>query len=416
MVIGAPPVISAEGIKPRQLFLEEEAIALKREINREGVFLMGPRVRSLEEYLQQRYQVAQVLGTNAGTAALELACEGLKERLVRDKLAYRQRGRYWNVMLAGKNGRRAQRPLLITTPLSYVATAYAASRAGFDLYFADIDRRGHLDPEAVRRVFKSHTNVVGILPVHLYGASCDMASLLAMAQEYGVRVIEDMAQAIDATYSLDGNPCLVGSRSFASAISFYIGKDVGGEGDAGALLCTDSDLADYLFAYRDQGRISDRYAHPYYGGKYRMRALDAAMIELQMRTYLAGWIARRHALAQRYEEGLRELEQAGQLTLPGVDVGGVLYKYTVLCATAEARAHLERRLEAKGVSTERIYPTLIPDQALYTGGARSILPCTVGPIPVARDFASRLLCLPMHEFLQEEEVERVIVATFGAFA
>src|SRR5260370_20239837 len=90
MVIATSTSISAEGIQQRQLFLEEESVALKRAINREGIFLMGPRVQSLERFLQARYQVTQVLGTNAGTAALELACEGLKERLVLDKPPHKQ--------------------------------------------------------------------------------------------------------------------------------------------------------------------------------------------------------------------------------------------------------------------------------------------------------------------------------------
>jgi len=79
MTIAAPTIISAEGIQQRQLFLEEESLALKRAVNREGIFLLGPRVQNLEGFLQARYQVAQALGTNAGTSALELACEGLKE-------------------------------------------------------------------------------------------------------------------------------------------------------------------------------------------------------------------------------------------------------------------------------------------------------------------------------------------------
>jgi len=416
MTIAAPTIISAEGIQQRQLFLEEESLALKRAVNSEGIFLLGPRVQNLEGFLQARYQVAQALGTNAGTSALELACEGLKERLVRDRFAYRQRSNYWHIMLPGKNGKRAERPALITTPLSYIATAYVASRAGFDLYFADIDARGNLDPHAVRRAFARRTNIVGVLPVDLYGQPCDMAAFLQIADEFGVRIIEDMAQAIDATYRLDGQPCLVGSKSFAAAISFYIGKNAGGEGDAGALLCTDSDLTDYLVAYRDQGRINDRYTHPFYGGKYRMRALDAAMIELQMRTYLTDWIARRHDHARRYHEGLAELEARGQITRLAIDTGSALYKYTILCASAHERDRVERHLTANGVMTERIYPRLIPDQDMYAPGKKGVLPCTVGPIPAARDFSSRLLCLPMHEFLTEAEVDRVIAALMSAFA
>src|SRR5260370_9019064 len=114
MVITTPTIISAEGIKPRQLFLEEESIALKRAINREGIFLMGPRVQSLERFLQARYQVTQVLGTNAGTAALELACEGLKERLPPDKLASRQPSNHWHSRRPGE--KREQSPPPPPTP------------------------------------------------------------------------------------------------------------------------------------------------------------------------------------------------------------------------------------------------------------------------------------------------------------
>ena len=123
MTIAAPTIIAAEGVQQRQLFFEEEALAHKRAINREGIFLLGPRVQSLEGVLQARYQVAQALGTNAGTAALELACEGLKERLVRDRLAYGQRANYWQIMLPGKNGKRASSILSIGEGLMTVDKA-----------------------------------------------------------------------------------------------------------------------------------------------------------------------------------------------------------------------------------------------------------------------------------------------------
>ncbi len=400
------PTIHPEGIKPRLEAIEEEAIALFKSINRSGTYFLGPHVQQLETTMEHTWNIQRAIGTSSGTAALYLVYRALQERLIRDKVAVRDPGTGL-VVLPGKNGKAATRPALVTTPLSSIATCYEASEAGYDLVFADIDPRTYtLNPQQVRRAFDTHANIVAIVPVHLYGQPADMASLLDIAQEKGVRVIEDAAQAIGATSPMDGHMHYVGSQSFMAITSFYAGKVIGCTGDAGAVFTSDPEMVEVLRAARDQGRLpAEQYVHHDAGGKYRMREFDAAVVALQLRSFPA-WYARRYEIAQRY---LAELGDLLGITPPQVSYDTVWYKFPILAPDAQARERLARHLEQLGIKTEQVYPTLIPSQPLYRQG-RS--PCSwIGQLPVAQDVTRRLLCLPMHEFLGDHDVTQVIRAT-----
>ncbi len=384
------PPVAAEGIGRRMIALEAEMIVAFRRINRQGRLVQANAVAQLEAQLEGMWGIKKAMAVSSGTAALRLAYEYVK-------------------------GRRSAQPSppyeIITTPLSYITTAYAASEAGLKIVFADIDPYTFtLDPQSVRQALSPHT--IAIVPVHLYGQPADMAALLRLAQEAGVAVIEDMCQSQSATYlGTDGLTHYVGSESLFACTSFYCGKIVGGIDDAGAIFTHEPDLLPLLRGGRDQGRASgQRYWHEQFGWKFRLGEFNAAVISLQL-GYLAQWITRRRQIAAAYTNGLVDLEG---LTLPFEAPGRrhVYYKYPVLLPTSRERERLEQQLRERGVETERIYPHLICDQPWYAQGK---LPNRVEEIRVARSVVGRLLCLPMHEQLTDGEVDRVVRAVRVAY-
>ncbi len=136
------------------------------------------------------------------------------------------------------------------------------------------------------------------------------------------------------------------------------------------------------------------------------------MIQLQIQKYLPRWTARRREIARIYSD---ELAGIAELALPLPDEGHVYYKFAILLPDGGERLRLEQHLKAHKVGYERIYPSLICDQRPYVSGALS---CAIEEdnLPVARDVVERLLCLPMHEFLREDEIVRVVEAVHSAFA
>ena len=130
------------------------------------------------------------------------------------------------------------------------------------------------------------------------------------------------------------------------------------------------------------------------------------MIVLQLRRYLADWLRKRRDVARRYREELVNLARDGRFEFLHMSSRSTPYKCTALSRDAEERVHLQAPLEEQGVKTERIYPVLVADQPKYRDGD---FPCCMdGTLPVARDLVSRLICLPMHEFLTSEDVDGVI--------
>lgn len=382
--------IEVEGVGRRWLALESEMIRLFKEVNRRGKIAQADLVARLEQRLEQEWGVKKAFALSSGTAALRLAYEYVKL----------------------KHSAKQQQPQeIITTPLSYITTAYPASEAGYVVRFVDIDPQTMtLDPEAVRRALSPNT--AAIVPVHLYGQAANMSALLQLAEDASIPLVEDLAQAQGAKYiGRDGREKVVGSESLFGCTSFYAGKLIGGIDDAGAIFTSDEEMIPYLLGGRDQGRSTgERYFHPMYGWKFRLGEFNAAVITLEI-SYVQKWIQRRQHIAQQYNEAFAEIPE---LTTPFVSPANnhVYYKYTVLASSPAERERIELHLHAKGVNTERIYPTLIPDQPMYRSKQ---LPCIVDDLPVARDVVQRLFCLPMHEMLENSEIKRVIEAVQSAY-
>jgi dTDP-4-amino-4,6-dideoxygalactose transaminase len=341
----------------------QEAIA---PVMAESQFILGPAVERFEaqfaDYLGARYCVGLDNGTSALHMAL-LACDvGVGDEV-------------------------------ITTPHTWISTAWAISYVGAVPVFADIDPRSYtLDPESAARAVTPRTKA--ILPVHLYGRAADLGPLRELAESRGLALIEDAAQAHGARYQ--GRR--LGTLGRVGCFSFYPGKNLGAFGEAGAIVTYDPMIAERVRRLRDHSQAG-RHHHVEIGYNTRMEGLQGAVLGAKL-CHLDDWNARRARHARHYRELLGD---APGLILP--DAAGpeshVWHLFVVLVPRG-SRDEIRDRLAAEGVATGIHYPTLVPYQPAYAHlGYRR------GGLPVAEDVAGRCLSLPMFPELTEDQIEHV---------
>jgi len=331
------------------------------EVARGGRFVLGDTVAGFERALAAHHGVAHAVGVGSGSDALVLALGAVG---------------------VGPGD------VVVTSPLSFIATAEAVVRVGARLCFADVDDSGGLDAEAVTRAIElADDGVAAVLPVHLYGRACE-------GIDAGDRpVVHDAAQAIGAR--VDG--AALGARGPA-CLSFFPSKNLGGWGDGGAVLTDDPDLAARVRRGRVHGREAGAFAT--LGLNSRLDAIQAAVLEVKLR-HLGDHDARRRGTVARYREGLAGLEG---IALPApLRAQDTPHLFTI--RVASDRDRLGRHLADAGIESRVYYPRLLGDEP-------AIAPHVVGerPLPVARRLSRQVLSLPLHPYLTDADVDRVIAA------
>lgn len=280
---------------------------------------------------------------------------------------------------------------VITTPLTFVATAEAILHCGATPVFVDIDPiTCNLDPTLIEAAITPRTRA--ILPVHLYGQPADMSAILAVAQRRGLRVIEDAAQAHGAEFAARKT----GSMGDAGCFSFYPGKNLGAFGDAGAVVTNDPDLADYIMRLRNHGR-NEKYLHSEVGYGYRLDTLQAAVLQVKLR-HLPVWNEARRRLAALYREALAGLPLSFVGQHP--DACSV---YHLLVIRIRGRDTLLGHLRAAGIHAGIHYPLPLHLQpALLKLGYKR------GSFPQAEAAACEVLSLPLFAEMTDTQLEMVV--------
>jgi dTDP-4-amino-4,6-dideoxygalactose transaminase len=345
--------------------LEDAIVQRLRQVCRDGCFILGPLVEEFEaafaEYCDCRFCVA----VNSGTSALHLALACLEI---------------------------GQGDEVITTPMTFVATAWAISYVGATPVFADIDPVTRtLDPVQVAAAVSKRTKA--ILPVHLYGHPAEMAPLRAIAADHQLHLIEDGAQAHGARYRAQR----AGSLSDVGCFSFYPSKNLGAMGEGGALVTNDRQVAERARALRNHAQGRRRNQHDELGFNYRMDAFQAAVL-LEKLPYLDAWNARRRQHAEAYA---RKLQPGPQLRLPSTAAGcePVYHLYVV---ESTERERLAADLKTVGIATGLHYPTPVHLQPAYRH-----LGYSAGSLPHAEALANRCLSLPMFPELTTSQIDYV---------
>jgi len=344
-------------------------------------FILGELVAAFEKAASSQLGVAHALGCSSGTDALWLA-----------------------LAAAGIGPGDA----VITTPFSFFASVSAILRAGATPVLADIDPATfNLDPKVVEAVLKAPQPVPirAILPVHLYGQCADWTAFSRLERKFGLKLIEDAAQA----YGAEWKGTKAGALGDAAAFSFYPTKNLSAAGDAGMVTTNSDDLAERAKMLRQHG-MRRRYYHDEVGWNTRMDGFQGAILEVKLK-YIEGWNHGRRAVAKRYHALFRAagLAESGLYPVHGLvlphEVPGsrhVWHQYVIRTARRDA---LRAFLTERKIGSEIYYPVPLHLQEALKG-----LGYSEGSFPEAEHASREVLALPIFPELREDEQQTVVAA------
>ena len=341
-----------------------DELGIVHKVMASGRYILGENVSALEDEIADLCGCDYGIGVASGTDALVLALMALG---------------------VGPGDE------VITTPFSYVATAAAILRVGARPVFVDIDAETYnLDPERVQLAVTERTKV--ILPVHLYGQPADMGVICGIAEEHGLAIVEDAAQAIGASIG----QTQVGEFGTVACLSFYPTKNLGAAGDAGMVLTNDPDLAERVDVLRRQGE-AERYRAQVLGLNSRLDEIQAAILRVKL-GHLWEWTQRRREIAAQYDAALGDLPIMTPACMEGAF--HVYHCYTVRVAKSE-RDELREHLADRGIATGVYYPVALHQQPAFWDGSVQ---------PNAEAAAKRVLSLPIYPEMTPEQVSAVVYA------
>ena len=334
-----------------------------------GQYIMGPEIAELESQLASYIGVKHVITCSSGTDAL------LLHLMTKDI----QPG-----------------DAVFTTPFTFFASAESITLAGATPIFVDIDPDTYnicpkdLEKKITEQQSKGNYRLRAIMPVDLFGLAADYEKINVIAKKYDLFVIEDSAQAFGAPYH-NKKACGLGD---VAATSFYPAKPLGCYGDGGAVFTNDSDLYEKMLSVRvhGQGVSGDKYDNIRIGLNARMDTIQAAILLEKLKHY-DDEIEQRNRVANTYTENLNKHVKTP--TTPNYQ-GSVWAQYSI---QVEDREELKADLNKKGIPTAVFYPTPI-----HLSTAYQHLGYQHGDFPVSESISKKIISLPMHPFLEENQI------------
>jgi dTDP-4-amino-4,6-dideoxygalactose transaminase len=326
-------------------------------------FINGAPVGELECALSKYLGVKYALGCANGTDALQIALMALG---------------------IGKGDE------VITTPFTFAATVEAIVLVGATPRYVDIDEQTfNMDADLLEAAITPNTKA--IMPVHLYGQPAEIERITHIACHHGLDLIEDNAQSFGAEYK--GKKA--GSFGRVSTTSFFPAKNLGAFGDAGALFTHEEDLFWKLKMIAQHG-AKVRYTHELLGVNSRLDTIQAAVLNVKLK-YLDEFNKARQAAAALYDHYLSQ----ANLQTPYRDINAthIFHQYTVLLPKAGMRDKLQQFLSSRGVPSSVHYPIALHLQTAFRDERYP-----KGALPIAESIAERVLSLPMHTELDEEQI------------
>jgi dTDP-4-amino-4,6-dideoxygalactose transaminase len=372
-------------LKPQYRALKAEIDAAIERVCDAQAFILGPGVRELESAVAAYSGCTHGIGMSSGTDALLAALMTLD-------------------IGAGD--------AVITSPYTFFATAGTIARAGARSLFVDIDPATfNLAPAAVERLLREDcerrdgrlvhratgTTVRALMPVHLYGQMAEMTPLMALAREFGLRVIEDAAQAIGAADGDKRRACSIGD---IGCLSFFPTKNLGAFGDAGMCVTNDAALAAKLAMVRVHG-MEPKYYHQLVGGNFRLDELQAVVLSIKLQ-HLDAWTLGRQENACFYYEAFERAGLKGTVMLPAA-LPGVLHIYNQFVVRFPQRDALKKYLGECGVGSEIYYPVPLHQQQCFAP-----LGYATGDFPESERAAAETLALPIFPELSREQLQYVV--------
>jgi dTDP-4-amino-4,6-dideoxygalactose transaminase len=334
-----------------------------------GIYIRGPEVQAFEEEMALYCETTYAVGVASGTDALHLA-----------------------LLACGiKPGDE-----VITTPFTFAATTEVIKHCGAKPVFADIDPKTYtIDPAKIAS--KVSRKAKAIIPVHLYGQSCEMDPIMEIARKKKLLVIEDCAQALGAEYK--GKK--VGSIGDVGCLSFFPVKSLGAYGDGGMVITDSEEIAEKVRMLRIHG-AKEPFKYVLDGFNSRLDEIQAAILRVKLK-HLDKWIELRGIKASTYDQLLNKVD--------GVDIPFAVrtnkhsYNFYTICVTSNVvdRDGLQDYLRKEGIQTVIYYPLSLHLQEPYKE-----LRHKKGDFKNSEWAQERVISLPIYPELSEEQIERVI--------
>src|SRR5690348_2634700 len=356
--------------------LKAQYRALKKDIDARiqrvldhGQYILGPEVRELEEKLAAWTGAKHCITVASGTEALLIALMALD-------------------LKPGDE--------VITTPFTFAATAEMIVLLGAKPVFVDIEEdTANIDASKIAAAVTPRTRA--IMPVSLYGQPADMDEINAIAARHRIPVIEDAAQSFGATYK-GRRSC---NLSTIGCTSFFPSKPLGCYGDGGACFTQDDELGKAMSQIRVHGQ-DRRYHHPRLGLNGRLDTLQAAILLAKLEVF-DDELEQRNRIANRYSEALKGIAEVPHVSADNVSAWA---QYTIQVPNRE---QLQQALRAAGIPTAVHYPTPIHLQPVF-----EYLQLKKGSFPVSEFVSERVISLPMHPYLTEQEIDLAVSAVADA--
>ncbi len=353
--------------------IEQDVNERIQKVLNHGKYIMGPEIKELEDklakYVGRKYSVCCSSGTDA---------------LLMPLMA-------WNIGTGDA---------VFTTPFTFIATAEVISLLGATPIFVDIDPCTYnINPDALEKEIKKvidegDLNPKAILPVDLFGLPADYIAIESIAKKYNLFVLEDAAQSFGGSIN-SIKACKFGD---AASTSFFPAKPLGCYGDGGAVFTDDNDIYQKLISVRVHGESNDKYENVRIGLNARMDSIQAAVLLAKLIIF-DNEVSQRSKVAELYSEKLK-----GKVETPVIPDGYVSAwaQYSVLAENSKHREEIQSRLKDADIPTAIYYPKPLHLQTAY-----EYLNYAVGDFPISEAVSKRIFSLPMHPYLEEEDINKI---------
>lgn len=373
-------------MKIQMVDLKKQYIQIKDEVDsailkaiEEGSFINGPEVVNFTNNLSIYLNGAYVIPCANGTDALQIAMMALD-------------------LKPGDE--------VIVPAFTYVATAEVIGLLNLKPVMVDVDEDNfNISIENIRNAITNKTKA--IVPVHLYGQCAEMETIMKIAKEFNLFVIEDTAQAIGAEYIFsDGQKKLAGTIGDIGCTSFFPSKNLGCYGDGGALYTFNKALADKIKIISNHGQVI-KYVHKYIGVNSRLDSVQAAVLNIKLK-HLNNYSIKRQNAADRYDHLLQDIKQI-EIPVRSLDSTHVFHQYTIKVKNSK-RDGLKKYLEDFGIPAMIYYPIPLNEQEAFVNIGR-----VSGELNNTNYLCKSVLSLPMHTELTEPEQIQISQAIHSFF-
>lgn len=335
-------------------------------------FINGPKVSEFQRNLENYLQVNHVIPCANGTDALQIALMALDL----------------------KEGDE-----VIVPSFTYVATAEVIALLKLSPVMVEVDEETfNLTAEIIEKAITPKTKA--IVPVHLFGQSCDMSPIMELAEKHGLYVIEDNAQAIGGDYFFsDGTKKKTGTIGHIGCTSFFPSKNLGCYGDGGAIFTNDENLAKKIRMIANHGQAK-KYYHSVIGVNSRLDSLQAAILNVKLK-HLDEYCESRLRVAEKYDAAFAKIEEL-QTPVREKNSTHVFHQYTLKAKNGE-RENLQQYLQEKNVPSMIYYPVPLYKQEAFKSYVAADF-----ELPITEKLCETVISLPVHTEMDDETQNYII--------